>query len=81
MIRKELRSLLDTFLCQITGTDMMRRNAFYIYKVGFIGFSLLCEIYASGDSGLVSLAMEASLWGNGGHKRARLRNLEFSLPT
>lgn len=56
------------FYAKITGMDMVRENVFCIYKVGFIGFSLLCEVYASGDIGLVSLAMEPSLWENGGHQ-------------
>ena len=56
------------FYAKITGMDMVRGNVFCIYRVGFIGFFLLCEVYASGDTGLVSLAMEPSLWGNGGHK-------------
>ena len=50
LIRKELRSLQDASLFQITDRDMGQGNV-CIYKLGFIGFSLLCEVYASGSSG------------------------------
>lgn len=51
LIRKELRSLQDASLCQTTDRDMGQGNVVCIYKLGFIGFSLLCEVYASGGSG------------------------------
>ena len=47
---------------------MGQGNVVCRYTVGFIGFSLLSEVYASGGSGWVSLALEASLYGNGAHK-------------
>ena len=39
-----------------------------MYRVGFIGFSLMSEVYAPGGSGWVSLVLEVSFWGNGGDK-------------
>ena len=68
-IRHELRPIQDVSLCQVTDTDMGQGNVVCRYTVGFIGFSLLSEVYASGGScGWVSLALEASLYGNGAHK-------------
>lgn len=51
LIRKELRFLQDASLCQTTDRDMGQGSVVCIYKRGFIGFSLLCEVYASGGSG------------------------------